>query len=143
MLPSSQLQICGSVKCCPSSLRATARYLNLAKAQLGGRDDYAVAGYHMGIGNLQSVLRDYGQDPGSYTALYFGSTPSSRPAAYRRLAGLGLVGRLLSERLGDAAHHIANRGLIGAVAQVVERLDDAEHRADSGAGAGTTPRYNG
>ena len=72
-----------------ASLRATARYLNLAKGQLGGRDDYAVAGYHMGIGNLQSVLRDYGQDPGSYTALYFGSTPAGRPAAYRRLAGLG------------------------------------------------------
>ena len=72
-----------------ASLRATARYLNLAKGRLGGRDDYAVAGYHMGIGNLQSVLRDYGQDPGSYTALYFGATPSANPAAYRRLAGLG------------------------------------------------------
>ena len=57
--------------------------------QLRGRDDYAVAGYHMGIGNLQSVLRDYGEDPGGYTALYFGSTPASKPAAYRRLAGLG------------------------------------------------------
>lgn len=72
-----------------ASLRATARYLNLAKEQLQGRDDYAVAGYHMGIGNLQSVLRDYGRDPGSYTALYFGSSPSSHAAAYRRLAGLG------------------------------------------------------
>ena len=72
-----------------ASLRATARYLNLAKVRLGGRDDYAVAGYHMGIGNLQSVLGDYGEDPGSYTALYFGITPSSHPAAYRRLSGLG------------------------------------------------------
>ncbi len=72
-----------------ASLRATARYLNLAKARLAGRDDYAVAGYHMGIGNLQSVLADYGVDPGSYTALYFSITPSSHAAAYRRLSGLG------------------------------------------------------
>ena len=72
-----------------ASLRATVRYLNLAKDRLGGRDDYAVAGYHMGIGNLQSVLRDYGQDPGSYAALYFASTPSSHAAAHRRLTGLG------------------------------------------------------
>ncbi len=72
-----------------ASLRATARYLNLARDKLGGRDDYALAGYHMGIGNLQSVLRDYGEDPGSYTALYFGITPSSHAAAYRRLSGLG------------------------------------------------------
>ncbi len=72
-----------------ASLRATARYLTLARDRLGGRLDYAVAGYHMGIGNLQSVLGDYGGEPGSYAALYFTSTPSSHAAAYRRLAGLG------------------------------------------------------
>ena len=83
-----------------ASLRATARYLNLAKGQLRGRDDYAVAGYHMGIGNLQSVLRDYGEDPGSYTALYFGSTPASQAGGLpapgrprRRLLHLPVAGQ--------------------------------------------------
>lgn len=75
-----------------ASLRATARYLGIAKAKLGGRDDYAVAGYHMGIGNLQSVIADFGRDgdaPGSYAEVYFASTPYSHAAAYRRLSGLG------------------------------------------------------
>lgn len=75
-----------------ASLRATARYLGIAKAKLGGRDDYAVAGYHMGIGNLQSVIADFGRDgdaPGSYAEVYFASTPYNHAAAYRRLSGLG------------------------------------------------------
>jgi hypothetical protein len=38
------------------SLAATVRYLNIARGELDGRDDLAVAGYHMGIGNLQTAL---------------------------------------------------------------------------------------
>ena len=100
-----------------ASLRATARYLNLAKVQLGGREDYAVAGYHMGIGNLQSVLRDYGQDPGSYTALYFG-THARR--ASRRLPPPGRARRRLvhlpaggsRRRSGSCARYRQDRGAL-------------------------------
>ena len=72
----------------PKALAATARYLTIAKAELG-RTDLAVVSYHMGIGNVQSVLRDYGEDDVSYARLYFDSTPTDHAAAYRRLAGLG------------------------------------------------------
>ena len=72
----------------PKALAATARYLTIAKDELG-RTDLAVVSYHMGIGNVQSVLRDYGEDDVSYARLYFDSTPTNHPEAYRRLAGLG------------------------------------------------------
>ena len=71
-----------------ASLRATARYLTLAKRELG-RDDLAVVSYHMGIGNLQDVLRDYGEDEVPYAQLYFDSTPLHHPAAWTRLASFG------------------------------------------------------
>jgi hypothetical protein len=74
------------------SLEATARYLRLAKKRLA-RDDMAVASYHMGIGNLQSAIADFGRGdapaPGSYAELFFASSPFSHAAAYRRLARLG------------------------------------------------------
>src|SRR5439155_25651969 len=59
------------------SLAATCRYLQFAKGKLGGRDDLAVESYHMGVGNLEGALSEYGGDSGhvSYAALYFGSTP--------------------------------------------------------------------
>lgn len=72
----------------PKALAATVRYLNFAREQLG-RDDLAVQSYHMGIGNLQNALRDYGEEDISYTRLYFDSTPTHHAAAYRRLASLG------------------------------------------------------
>ncbi|MDP2711814.1 MAG: hypothetical protein Q8O56_11405, partial [Solirubrobacteraceae bacterium] len=72
----------------PKALAATARYLLIARDALG-RDDLAVVSYHMGIGNLQNVLRDYGEDDVSYARLYFDSTPQEHAAAYRRLASLG------------------------------------------------------
>jgi hypothetical protein len=70
------------------SLAATARYLLISKGELG-RDDLALVSYHMGIGNLQHALRDYGDDNISYARLYFDSTPLQHGAAYRRLAALG------------------------------------------------------
>ena len=36
-----------------------------------GREDLAVVSYHMGIGNLQSVLGAYGDDDASYAQLFF------------------------------------------------------------------------
>lgn len=73
------------------SLRATARYLRFARGRLG-LPDLAVASYHMGVGNLENVIADFGRTgsaPRSYAELYFGSSPRARPAPYRRLAALG------------------------------------------------------
>jgi Family of unknown function (DUF5715) len=70
------------------SLLATARYLTMAKARFK-REDLAFVSYHMGMGNLQSVLRAYGNDDVSYTQLYFDSTPARHTAAYAKLASFG------------------------------------------------------
>jgi hypothetical protein len=70
------------------SLAATCRYLAFAKEKLG-RDDLAVESYHMGVGNLQGALADYGEGEVSYVALYFGSTPLRHSKAFERLAALG------------------------------------------------------
>ena len=44
------------------ALAATARYLGLAGERFG-RQDLAFVSYHMGIGNLESVLRDFTGEP--------------------------------------------------------------------------------
>jgi hypothetical protein len=69
------------------ALAGTARYLKLARERFG-REDLAFVSYHMGIGNLESVLADYGGRP-SYTELYFALTPTRHRRAYRRLASFG------------------------------------------------------
>ncbi len=70
------------------ALAATMRYLAAAKLRFG-RDDLAVVSYHMGIGNLQGVLRAYGADQPSYAQLYFDSSPLRHAAAWRMLAAFG------------------------------------------------------
>ena len=71
------------------ALEGTARYLDFARGELG-RDDLAVVSYHMGVGNLTSVIEDFGEgNRPSYAQLFFESTPSSHRAAWRRLAELG------------------------------------------------------
>ncbi len=70
------------------ALAATGRYLKQAKDEFG-REDLAVVSYHMGIGNLQSVLAAYGDDGASYAQLYFDSSPDSHTRAYRLLYRLG------------------------------------------------------
>ena len=82
------------------ALAGTVRYLTEAKEVLG-RDDLAVVSYHMGIGNLTSVVRAYtGQqdeaidtvvrDDGiDYARLYFDSSPIVHRAAWERLASFG------------------------------------------------------
>jgi hypothetical protein len=82
------------------ALAATVRYLSIARARFG-RDDLAVVSYHMGIGNLESVLRDYAGRPGgepigaivradglSFARVFFDSSPVDHAAAWRRLAAL-------------------------------------------------------
>ncbi len=83
------------------ALAGAVRYLTTARARFG-RDDLAVASYHMGIGNLESVLRDYAgahdlepiadlvaSDELSWARLYFDASPAWHAAAWRRLAAFG------------------------------------------------------
>jgi soluble lytic murein transglycosylase-like protein len=87
------------------ALEATGRYLTFARGELGGRDDLALAAYHMGVGNLQGVLRRFGADPGDpvpYAELYFDSSPLRHAAAWRALAALGDDSSTYLWRLGAA-----------------------------------------
>ncbi len=71
------------------ALAATVRYLDLAQARFG-RSDLALESYHMGIGNLGSVLDLY--DSGRavpYVQLYFDTAPDHHAAAYRLLSSFG------------------------------------------------------
>jgi hypothetical protein len=70
------------------ALAGTARYLAIARKRFG-REDMAFVSYHMGIGNLESVLHDFGGHNPSYTRVYFDSTPTRHVRAYRRLAAFG------------------------------------------------------
>ncbi|HEU0248538.1 MAG TPA: lytic transglycosylase domain-containing protein [Gaiellaceae bacterium] len=82
------------------ALAGTVRYLTEARRWLG-RDDLAVVSYHMGIGNLESVLRAYSgretdpienvvDDEGlDYARVYFDSSPVRNQEAWERLASLG------------------------------------------------------
>ena len=81
------------------ALAATIRYLTIARERFG-RDDLAVASYHMGIGNLEHVLRDYAGAAGpirdvvsafdlSWARVYFGASPLEHASAWERLASFG------------------------------------------------------
>jgi hypothetical protein len=83
------------------ALAGTVRYLNVAR-RIFGRDDLAVVSYHMGIGNLEAVARDYaGARPHepirnlvtraelSWARVYFDSSPIRHASVWRRLAGFG------------------------------------------------------
>ena len=70
------------------ALAGTARYLTIAQRELG-REDLAFVSYHMGIGNLQGVLRTYGEDRPAYARVYFDSTPDHHADVQRRLAAFG------------------------------------------------------
>jgi hypothetical protein len=65
------------------ALEATVRYLKFARGELGGREDLAVASYHMGVGNLQALLAAVGQGTTSYPELYFAIDPRRTPKAMR------------------------------------------------------------
>jgi hypothetical protein len=70
------------------ALAGTARYLKLARERFG-REDLAFVSYHMGIGNLENVLKAFGPGRRSYAELYFDSTPLRHPEAYAKLANFG------------------------------------------------------
>ena len=82
------------------ALAGTARYLTLARKTFG-REDLAFVSYHMGIGNLEGVLRAFSGATGdtiadvveeeqlSYARVYFDTTPTRHAGAHQRLARLG------------------------------------------------------
>jgi hypothetical protein len=71
------------------ALAATVRYLRLAERNFG-RTDLAVASYHMGIGNLTSVLRAYdGGQAVPYVKLFFDTAPDHNAKAYALLSSFG------------------------------------------------------
>ena len=83
------------------AIRGMSRYLKLAKARFG-TDELAVESYHMGMGNLEGVLRAYAEDTSArpigeivseralaYAQVYFDSSPLRHAAAHDKLAALG------------------------------------------------------
>jgi hypothetical protein len=83
------------------AIAATGRYLAFALPRFGG-GDFAVASYHMGVGNLADAIRGYvgpkekqlavklvRQRKLTYAQLYFDSSPFRHQTAYHRLANLG------------------------------------------------------
>jgi hypothetical protein len=71
------------------ALAATVRYLEIAHERFG-RWDLAFESYHMGIGNLQSVLGRYnGGRAVPYAQLYFDTAPDHHGSAFDLLASFG------------------------------------------------------
>ncbi len=70
------------------SLQAAGRYLADSLGRFE-REDLAVASYHMGIGNLESVLAAYGDRDASWAQVYFDATPRSHPRTYEIVSGFG------------------------------------------------------
>jgi len=71
------------------SLAGAVRYLELARSRFS-RPDLALVSYHMGIGNLESVLNAYdGGGAVPYPQLFFDTAPDHHPDAYRLLSGFG------------------------------------------------------
>jgi hypothetical protein len=84
-----------------AAINGAARYLQIAQQRFGD-PELAVVSYHMGIGNLESVLRAYAGDDSdqpigdlvksadlSYPRVFFDSAPDSHRKAYELLTGFG------------------------------------------------------
>ncbi len=84
-----------------AAIEGAARYLEIAGERFGD-DELAVVSYHMGIGNLENVLRTYADaddatpigelvaaDRLSYAQVYFDSGIDSHSGAYGLLSGFG------------------------------------------------------
>ncbi|MEA2169958.1 MAG: hypothetical protein QOF76_3258 [Solirubrobacteraceae bacterium] len=128
-----------------AALAATGRYLKLAEDHFGS-EELAFVSYHMGIGNLDSVLSDYAGGPTDrplhYAQVYFDSSPTSHTTAYKRLYALG----------DDSANYLWKLSAARAIMQTY-REDPAQLATQADAQtsknsaeevlhpAGTTPEY--
>jgi len=81
------------------ALDGAVRYLGIARKRFG-TDDLAIESYHMGIGNLENVIRTYTGSDGpvaglvasdqlTYAQLFFDSSPANHPETWDLLAGFG------------------------------------------------------
>jgi soluble lytic murein transglycosylase-like protein len=73
------------------ALDGAARYLEIAEQRFGD-PELAVVSYHMGIGNLESVLDAFDSTPSkplTYARVYFESSPKRHADAYDLLSGFG------------------------------------------------------
>jgi len=71
------------------ALAGAVRYLTTARRRFG-RQDLAIASYHMGIGNLRSVIDTYGASrTPSWPQLYYDSSPTRHRRTWQLLTGLG------------------------------------------------------
>jgi Family of unknown function (DUF5715)/Transglycosylase SLT domain len=74
------------------ALAGTARYLKQAEAKFDS-EELAFVSYHMGMGNLENVLRAYAggdlPDGLRYAQVYFDSSPTRHADAYAKLFALG------------------------------------------------------
>ena len=82
------------------ALDGAVRYLDIARDRFAGAEDLAIVSYHMGIGNLQNVIRAYSgsdapvrdlvaEEALTYARLFFDSSPRTNPEAWDLLAGFG------------------------------------------------------
>jgi hypothetical protein len=70
------------------ALAGAVRYLDIARERFD-RDDLAVVSYHMGMGNLDTVLATFGEGAVSWAQVYFEATPRDHPGTQRLLSGFG------------------------------------------------------
>jgi hypothetical protein len=123
------------------ALDATARYLAMAERRFG-REDLAFVAYHMGMGNLENVLRDYSGVRGgaiagvvrrerlSYAKVYFDSTPARHAAAQRRLASFGDDSSNYLWKLGAARRIMRLAGTDRAALERLAALQTAKNSAE-------------
>jgi hypothetical protein len=72
------------------ALAGTARYLTMARERFDGSSELALVSYHMGMGNLETVLSEYaGGERVPYAQVYFDSSPVRNPRTHAKLASLG------------------------------------------------------
>jgi hypothetical protein len=148
------------------SLEATGRYLALAQRELG-RQDLAIASYHMGMGNLGTVLRRYTGAAGnqplaalvadkklSYPRVYFDTAPLRNASAYAFLSSLGddsssYLWRVLAaaDIMRVSRQHPAELAQLAALQHnggaAARRLHSTGAAAAAAGGGGKPPAYAG
>ena len=107
-----------------------------------GREDLAFVSYHMGIGNLQGVLRAYGGgDARDCPELYFDSTPRATPPPTRSCSRSATTLELLLEGRRGAGDHApvpprpAELARLTALQTAKASAEEVLHPA------GSTPRF--
>lgn len=112
------------------ALAATVRYLQLGKKTFGGNEELATVSYHMGIGNLQTALKDYGEGQVPYAQLFFGTSPVDHVKAYDFLRTLGDDSSTYLWRVKAAesimAQYRRDPGALGEIATLQTHKNSAE-----------------